>query len=303
MQDPHEPTLVNLLKGGIVYSDRVTTVSPSYANEIQTWEGGCGLHETLQGLHWKVGGILNGIETDSWNPASDKSLPENYPSNPKFLDLVIETKRKNREILLSRLNMHPTSAPLIVSITRLVKQKGPELIQAAIHHTLERGGSFILLGTCYDYDIEREFNHIRNHYHNHPNLYIGLYFNEILARQIYAAADAIVIPSLFEPCGLTQMISMRYGTIPIARETGGLADTIVDKDDIRFGEDQRTGFLFRYPNQNEVRHALDRLFQCFYHEPHSWKSLIRSGLTRNLSWSKSQEAYQELYFKNLRRSA
>ncbi len=198
--------------------------------------------------------------------------------------------------------MQPNSGPLIVSVTRLVKQKGVELIQAALHYTLERGGSFILLGTCHEYGLEQEFHHIKNHYHNHPNLHMALYFNEVLARQIYAAADAIVIPSLFEPCGLTQMISMRYGTIPIARETGGLADTIIDKDDIRFLQDQRTGFLFRYPTTGEIRFALDRAFQCFYDQPETWKSLIRSGFSLNLGWNKSQTEYQDLYVKHLRKS-
>ena len=295
MQDPFDPSLINLLKGAIVFSDVISTVSPNYAQEIQTPPMGFGLSETLLKHKNKLTGILNGIEIDSWNPAIDQTLSKNYPTNPTYLDTILEMKKKNKTILLEKLSMTPSSGPLIVCISRLVHQKGPELIQTAIHTTLEKGGSFILLGTCHDPEIERDFLHIKKHYHHHPHLFIGLIFNEELARQTFAAADAIIIPSIFEPCGLTQMISMRYGTVPIARNTGGLADTIFDINSPSTPKLKRNGFLFDCPTPNEIQHTLNRVFECFEYHYEDWKNLIRAGLNEDLSWHLPQKQYQKLY--------
>lgn len=295
MQDPKDPSLVNLLKGGIAFSDQITTVSPNYAKEIETNEMSFGLYETIRKHKHKLSGILNGIELESWNPASDETLADNYPSNPSYLDTVIENKSLNKELLLKNLALAPNPNPLIVCVTRIAKQKGPKLIQTALHHTLSKGGTFILLGTASDAHTEKEFLHIKKHYHKHPNLFIGLTFNESLARQIYAGADAIIIPSLFEPCGLTQMISMRYGTVPIARATGGLADTILDFADDSVDKCKRTGFLFKEPLEAEVENVLDRAFDCFHNQPFEWQNLIRSGLNLDLGWKTSSLLYQKLY--------
>ena len=300
MQDPRDPSLVNLLKGGIVFSDSLTTVSPKYAHEIQTTEMSFGLSETIKKHAHKLSGILNGIELETWNPASDQSLSENYPANPTYINTILQQKKQNRDSLYEKLKMAPTGGPLIVCISRLAKQKGPKLIQSAIHDTLEKGGAFILLGSTHDKHLEKEFLHIKKHYHKHPNLYIGLTFDEKLARQVYASADAIVIPSLFEPCGLTQMISMRYGTIPIARKTGGLADTIFDIDDESTLKSERTGFLFKEPSTDELRKTLERVFECFHNQKSTWNELIQSGVKLDLGWSSSQSKYQRLYEKTRR---
>ena len=295
MQDSQNPALLNLLKGGIVYADQITTVSPSYAKEIKTKEMSFGLHETVIKYSHKISGILNGIELESWNPASDTSLFDNYPANPSYLDTVLENKLLNKQVVLKNLGLAPNQKPLVVCVSRIARQKGPHLIQAALHHTLEKGATFILLGSTSDPELEKEFLHIKAHYKDHPNLYIGLTFNETLARQLYAAADAIVIPSLYEPCGLTQMISMHYGTIPIARSTGGLADTIYDFGDESKEKTKRTGFLFQSATEKELIEAIDRAFTCYLETPHEWKSLVRSGLNQDLGWKSSSDHYQKLY--------
>lgn len=303
MQDPQDPALINLLKGGIVYADQITTVSPNYANEIKTKEMSFGLHETILEHEHKISGILNGIELETWNPASDISLFDNYPANPSYLDTVVENKSLNKQLLLKNLGLADNTKPLVACVSRIATQKGPRLIQAAIHHTLEKGGTFILLGSTSEPDLEKEFLHIQSHYHNHPNLYIGLTFNETLARQLYAAADAIIIPSLFEPCGLTQMISMRYGTVPIARATGGLADTIFDHEDQTIEKSKRTGFLFQDPTDEEMIKAIDRAFHCYLEKPHEWKDLIRSGLNLDHGWKSSSDHYQKLYVRAKEKTA
>lgn len=294
-QDNLDHSVINLLKGGIVYSDFVTTVSPTYAQEIKTKEHGFGLETTIQEHEHKIRGILNGIELDSWNPATDTSLSTNYPSNPTFIDKIIEIKKKNREALFQKLNLKNTSGPLIVCVSRIVEQKGPKLIQEALHHTLENGGAFILLGSTHDVRYEREFEHIRDHYKSNKGLYIHLEFDESLARQIYAAADAIVIPSLFEPCGLTQMIALRYGTIPVARLTGGLADTIIDIHDTNSPSHSRTGFVFKNPTTDDIRKTMDRVFHCYQKEAPEWKTLIANGLNLDFSWKNSALKYQKIY--------
>ncbi len=303
MQDPGDPSLINLLKGGIVYSDRITTVSPNYAKEIQTEEMSFGLVETVQKHKDKISGILNGIELDTWNPASDQTLSDNYPANSTYLDSVLTNKKLNKKSLYKNLGMKPNSAPLIVCVSRIAKQKGPKLIQAALHHVLEKGGSFILLGATEDEHTEQEFVRIKNHYKKHPNLFMELSFNETLARQIYAAGDAIIIPSLFEPCGLTQMISMRYGTVPIARATGGLSDTIFDLDNLSIPKEKRTGFLFTEPTSEAVKETIDRVYACYYSDQNAWNDLIKSGLNLDLGWRSSQAEYQRLYEKAFETSA
>lgn len=294
-QDNSDPSIINLLKGGIVYSDFVTTVSPTYANEIKTKEHGFGLETTIQKHEHKVRGVLNGIELEFWNPATDKSLPNNYPSNATFIDKIIEMKKKNREALFKKLNLKNTSGPLVACVSRIVEQKGPKLIQEALHHTLEKGGAFILLGSTHDHRYEREFQHIQEHYKSNKGLYIHLQFDEHLARQIYAAADVIVIPSIFEPCGLTQMIALRYATVPVVRFTGGLADTIVDVQNTNLPANTRSGFIFNNPTPQELRQTMDRAFNCYQKNTSEWKTLMANGLNLDFSWKTSALKYQKIY--------
>ncbi len=295
MQDPTNPSFVNLLKGGIVYSDFLTTVSPRYAEEIKTEEYGFGLNHTIKEYEHKLRGILNGIELETWNPATDTHLKALYPPNATFKDKITAQKRINKEDLLKLLNLRHTEGPLIGCVTRIAEQKGPKLLQDAIHSVMHRDGSFILLGVVNDARLAEEFEQIRNQYKDTKRLHINLTFNEPLARQIYAASDAIIIPSLFEPCGLTQMISMRYGTLPIVRRTGGLADTVFDVEDASISSEKRTGFVFSDPEAHSISHVLDRVYHYYKHEPEKWRQLIQNGLQLDLSWKSSAIKYQKVY--------
>lgn len=294
LQDPVDPSLLNLLKGGIVYADKVTTVSPNYLKEIKTSEYGFHLDPIIQKHQNKIEGILNGIEIETWSPAKDPNLISNYPADPKQIDLICKLKRENREELCRKLQKKNFSGPLFVCISRIAKQKGPNLIIKAILSVLEKGGSFILLGSSPDTHLIKQFELLQNHFHSHPNVYISLEFNEALAHLVFASADAILIPSLYEPCGLTQMIAMRYGTVPIARKTGGLADTISDVDDPSIAQSKKTGFLFETPTEASMDEVINRAFAC-YNNPPLWRTLIQNGLSTDFSWTKSAIEYQKVY--------
>lgn len=300
MQDSEDPTLINLLKGGIVYSDFLSTVSPQYAEEIKTPEYSFGLHKTVHAHAHKLNGILNGVEPECWNPSKDHFLPIKYPSNPTYVDRILKHKEENRAELCKQLAIQAPQGPLITCISRIAKQKSPKLMQRALQYTLQKEGGFILLGTPHDPHIEREFLHIKDHYKSNPHVYIGLHFDEPLAHLLYAAADAIVIPSLYEPCGLTQMISMRYGTVPIARKTGGLADTVFDIDDDSIPTRLRTGFTFQSPDELSIEKVLDRVFNCYRNEKAKWATLVQNGLSLDSSWQVAAKQYQNLYISAIK---
>lgn len=295
MQDPDDPSLINLLKGGIIYSDSITTVSPKYAEEIKTPEYGFGLDTTIGEYEHKLSGILNGIEPEYWNPSKDSFLTIKYPSNPTFVERILKHKEENRHELCKKLGIEPCQGPLITCISRIAKQKSPKLIHRALQYTLQKEGNFVLLGAPHDLHTEKEFLHIKDHYKSNPHVHIELRYDEELAHLLYAAADAIVIPSLYEPCGLTQMISMRYGTVPIARKTGGLADTVFDIDDESVPAKLRTGFTFQSPDESSVDKVLDRVFDCYLNEKNKWMILVQNGLSLDTSWKNSANQYQAQY--------
>jgi len=300
MQDPSDPTLINLLKGGIEYSDIVTTVSPRYAEEIKTPLGGGNLYQTIQRHEKKIIGILNGIETEFWNPANDHHLIRNYNPRSHQIRHVIKAKKQSKEILLKKLKLSEPQGPLICCITRLVNQKSPELIKEAILYTLEKKGQFILLGSAPDKEIEKEFLKLKNNPQLESSAFIQLSFDETFAHQIYAASDAIIVPSLYEPCGLTQMISMRYGTVPIVRKTGGLADTVFDIDLSDKPVEQRTGFSFDFPDTKGVHWVLDRVFDCYENDQKKWQTIVQNGFNIDVSWKHSAKEYEKAYYSALR---
>lgn len=295
LQDPTHPTLINLLKAGILYSDNVVTVSPTYAKEIMTKEYGFGMESVLAKHKHKLYGILNGIELNYWNPEKDKFLFANYTPNPTYYRQVRHGKQLNLEGVSKQLGF-TKRGPLFCTISRITEQKGPKLILHAIEQVLKHGGSFIFLGSSHDPKLEREFLELKNRYRNNPHIYIMLEFNEALSHQIFASADCILIPSIYEPCGLTQMIGMRYGTIPIARKTGGLSDSINDINDASVPLHERTGFLFNNTTTQELDSAIDRLFDT-YADPNQWSQLIKNVLTKNFSWHHSAKKYKTLYEK------
>lgn len=298
MQDPFSFNDVNLLKGGIVYADKVTTVSPNYEKEIQTPEGGFGLQEVLLKYRKKLKGILNGIDEDYWNPEKDPHLIKKYPSHNmdgKQLPVAIAGKQENKRQLRTHLRLKDSDTPLVAAVTRLVPQKSPELIKYALQRTLEKGGQFVLLGTSPIHSITSEFEVLRDSLKNNQNVVILLDKHEALAHQIYAAADMFIIPSLFEPCGLTQLIALRYGTVPIARITGGLADTVFDADTSSRPPQERNGFTFDFPDTKGVEWALARALDCYKKDQKKWQMLMQNGMRQDFSWKHTAPEYLALY--------
>ncbi|XP_068658248.1 probable starch synthase 4, chloroplastic/amyloplastic isoform X2 [Aristolochia californica] len=245
MQDNTEHDKVNPIKGAIVFSNIVTTVSPTYAQEVRTPEGGRGLQGTLNYHSRKFVGILNGIDTEAWNPSTDSFIRSQFSADD------LQGKVVNKEALrkLLKLSSEVATQPLVGCITRLVPQKGVHLIRHAIFRTLELGGQFILLGSSPVPHIQREFEGIAINFENHPHIRLLLKYDEALSHSIYAASDMFIIPSIFEPCGLTQMIAMRYGSVPIARKTGGLNDSVFDINDDTIPVEFRNGFTFSVPDE------------------------------------------------------
>lgn len=306
MQDPFAAGLVNLLKGGIEYADRVTTVSPNYEKEIQTAVGGFGLQDVLSKHRKKLRGILNGIDEDFWNPEKDSYIVQRYPTHgitKDRLPLALEGKKENKRYLRTHLRLKESEAPIVASVTRLALQKSPALIKHALMRTLERGGQFILLGSTSINQVFEEFQTLSRELKGNPNVAILMDKDEALAHLIYAAADMFVIPSLFEPCGLTQLIALRYGTIPIARLTGGLADTVFDIETSSKPLHERNGFTFDFADSKGVDWALLRALDYFKKEPQKWQSLMLNGMRQDFSWKHSAPEYLSLYSELIVESA
>lgn len=301
LQDDLYPEAANLLKGGIVYSDYVTTVSPNYAKEVLTPENGKGLEKTLLKYKDKFSGILNGIDYSYWNPEIDRYLPVHYssremPASKKDRN-TLEKKAYIKKTLRERFMLSDDHRPLVGCITRLVPQKGVELIKHAIAYTDAKNGQFILLGSSPIPAISADFHSLKHKYADHPHVYLALHYFEELAHYIYAAADMLIVPSIFEPCGLTQMIALKYGTVPIVRRTGGLADTIFDVDNSGRPFEETNGYTFEYPDNASLESALDRAFDCWFHHPDKWHKLMINGMNIDFSWNKSSNLYLDIYKK------
>ncbi|XP_043687336.1 probable starch synthase 4, chloroplastic/amyloplastic [Telopea speciosissima] len=261
-------------------------------------QGGHGLHATLNSQSKKFVGILNGIDTDTWDPRTDTFLTVQYGADD------LQGKAENKEALRKHLKLSFAEArqPLVGCITRLVPQKGVHLIRHAIYRTLELGGQFILLGSSPVLHIQREFESIANHFQNHPHARLILKYDEALSHAIYAASDMFIIPSIFEPCGLTQMIAMRYGSVPIVRKTGGLNDSVFDLDDDAVPLQIRNGFTFLTPDEQGVNGALEHAFDYYMKNGESWKQLVQKNMKTDFSWDLSASQYEELYEKSITRA-
>ncbi|XP_057750018.1 probable starch synthase 4, chloroplastic/amyloplastic isoform X1 [Arachis stenosperma] len=291
MQDNSAHDKVNAVKGAVVFSNIVTTVSPTYAQEVRTAEGGHGLHSTLSSHSKKFIGILNGIDTDAWDPATDPCLEVQYNAND------LQGKAENKAALRRKLGLSSADhrRPLVGCITRLVPQKGVHLIRHAIYRTLGLGGQFVLLGSSPVHHIQKEFEGIAEQFQNHDQVRLILKYDESLAHAIYAASDMFIIPSIFEPCGLTQMISMRYGAIPIVRKTGGLNDSVFDVDDDTIPPRFQNGFTFLEANEQDFNGALERAFNLYMNNPERWKQLVQKDMNIDFSWDSSAAQYEQLY--------
>ncbi len=271
----------SLMGLGILGGDFLSTVSPTYAREILTAEGGHGLDGVLRLRADRLSGILNGIDVESWNPASDPEI-----ASPFDVDSLDERPR-NKTALQEEAGLEPdVKMPLLAVVSRLVKEKGFDIAAPAVRRWLERGGQFVLLGTG-DPALEHEYGELEMRYPRRAS--VRLRFDARYARRIYAGADALLLPSRYEPCGLAQMIGMRYGCVPVARRTGGLADTVTDS-----GDPGGTGMMFDEFNPWALWDALDRCLKV-YAQPAKWRELQGNGMARDFSWSRSAKEYAALY--------
>ncbi|KAL5223414.1 hypothetical protein ABZP36_028127 [Zizania latifolia] len=281
---------INVAKGGIVYSNIVTTVSPTYALEVRS-EGGHGLQDTLKMHSRKFVGILNGIDTEIWNPSTDRFLAVQYSATD------LQGKAANKAFLRKQLGLYSedTSQPLVGCITRLVPQKGLHLIRHAIHKTSELGGQFVLLGSSPVPHIQSEFEGVADQFQKNNNIRLILKYDEALSHCIYAASDMFIIPSMFEPCGLTQMIAMRYGSVPIVRKTGGLSDSVFDFDDETIPIELQNGFTFDRADEQDLSGCLERAFSYYSRKPMVWKQLVQKDMQIDFSWDSPASQYENLY--------
>jgi starch synthase len=299
MQDNNDLRLINLLKGAIVYSELITTVSPNYAKEVLLPEGGRGLESTLRKYQSKFKGVLNGIDYSYWNPEIDRFLPVHFsprelPSNKKDRN-TLDKKGYIKKLLREKLLLSEDHCPIVACVTRLVPQKGIDLIKHVMNHIVDKRGQFILLGSSPIPSISAEFHALKHQYADHPHINIILHHQEDLAHLIYAGSDMLIVPSLFEPCGLTQMIALKYGTVPIVRKTGGLADTIVDVDFSKKPMEERNGYVFDTPDARGIDSALDRAIHYWFEEPDHWRQLMLNGMKIDFSWNTSSDIYLDLY--------
>lgn len=275
----------NFMKAGIVYSDRITTVSQTYAKEILTPEYGEGLDSVLSGYAGKLSGIINGIDVDEYNPRTDSYIPANYNYNNFAVNKPVCKAALQKEIHLPQ----DPDIPLAGMITRLVDQKGMDLLLYVLEELLDTSIQIVILGTGDPY-YESVLSEIANR--RPDNLSVSVTFDNPLAHRIYAGADLFLMPSLFEPCGLSQMISMRYGTVPVVRETGGLKDTVVPYNEFT-GEG--TGFSFTNINAHEFLTITKYACDIYRTKEKAWKWLIRNGMKNDYSWANSAAGYLELY--------
>ncbi len=278
---------VNFLKAGLLYSDAISTVSPTYSREIQTPEFGFGLDGVLRKRSDRLFGILNGIDYQEWNPETDPALPAHYSLHNQTGKTVCRME------LLRAFNFPPNSTwPIVGLVSRLAGQKGFDLLVNSLEDIMERELFLIILGTG-----EKEIqNLLLEASRKHPDrLGLKIAFDDRLARLIYAGSDFFLIPSRYEPCGLTQMYSLRYGTIPVVRSTGGLKDSVREFDPEQL---KGNGFLFESYETKSLLEALDRALG-FYQKPPYWFSLIENAMKSDFSWEKSASEYLNLYQKIL----
>ena len=275
----------NMLKGGITYSNVVTTVSNTYAGEIQTEEYGEGLEEHLRYHHNKLVGIVNGIDTDIWNPATDKLLAAPYNSQN-----VIENKKANKKALQESLGLEVDDHKIVIGlISRLTNQKGLDLVNNVIPHIMDEHTQVVVLGTG-DAEYENAFRYYENAYKGNFCAYIA--YNENVAHNIYAGCDALLVPSRFEPCGLTQLISMRYGSVPIVRETGGLKDTV---QPYNLFDNTGNGFTFDRYESGLLYDAINRAKTLYFESRPYWDDMVVRNMNKDVSWEQSAKHYKDMY--------
>ena len=275
---------LNWMKAGILYADRVTTVSPSYAEEIKTTQFGCGLDQILRMESGKVVGIVNGIDADLYNPETDKLIPYHFSAKD------LSGKAKNKADLQKRLGL-PVRAdvPVVGIVSRLTRQKGFDVVVEQLHNLLQEDVQIVLLGTG-DPSFEEAFAWFG---HVYPEkMSANILFDVTLAQEIYAASDIFLMPSRFEPCGLSQMMSMRYGTLPLVHEVGGLRDTVQPYNQF---DGSGTGFGFNNLDGYWLRDTFLKAIYLYKDDKKAWKKLQETAMTRDFSWDTASTAYADLY--------
>lgn len=276
---------INYMLGALRYADAITTVSPTYANEIQTPEFGEGLDGVLRERSYALQGILNGIDVAGFDPATDKRIAANYTVEDRSGKAVCKAKLQEELGLEVR-----DDRPLMVMVTRLTRQKGMDLVMYALDRILAGGVQVAVLGTG-DRDYEDGLRYFQDKYPG--TMAARIEFDPALSQRMYAAADMFLMPSKFEPCGLSQIIAMRYGTLPIVRETGGLKDTVIPYNEFT-GEG--TGFSFTNFNGDEMGDAVFRAARLFWDNREAWDQLVTQAMSQDFSWTRSADKYLDLYF-------
>ncbi len=286
---------LNLLKAGLVFADTLTTVSPRYACEIQSAPHGCGLEGLLASRRRDLHGILNGVDYELWSPASDKYLSHTYDASNWR-----QGKAACKSALQSEMGLNPDPAvPLLGFIGRMVEQKGIELILA----TMDRWArtqpvQWVLLGNG-NPDYEQRLTRLAKEYPHRIAARIG--FSDELAHRIEAGADIFLMPSRFEPCGLNQLFSLKYGAVPVVHRTGGLSDTITDANADSLAREEANGFDFDEYSESQFETALARACDVYSNDPKTWDQMVRTGMQQDWSWDRSGRQYAELYERTLAR--
>ncbi|HLG28933.1 MAG TPA: glycogen synthase, partial [Candidatus Brocadiales bacterium] len=278
---------INLLKGGIIFSDIITTVSPSYSREIQTEEYGYGLEGVLKQRGKDLYGIINGVDYDEWDPSQDNHISVKYSIKS------IGRKKECKKELQKNCGLPVTDKPLIGMVSRLDDHKGYDILEEIMGELMHLDIQMVMLGTgkAKYQDIFVKFKK------QYPDkLSVNLFFNNTLAHKIEAGSDLLLIPSRYEPCGLSQLYSFKYGTVPVAHKTGGLADTIIDFIPSAAADKKATGFLFSHYSPDALLKAV-MLSLYVYEDKTAWKKLVTTGMKADFSWKKPAKEYVELYNK------
>lgn len=273
----------NFTKSAVIHSDQVTTVSPTYSKEIQTPEYGCGLEGILQNASNKISGITNGLDYDTWNPETDRNLFANYSVS------TIAKKSDNKKALLQTLNMpYSEKTPVIGMVSRMVEHKGFDLVIDSMESLVKQNLQFIILANG-DPQLEQKLSNLASKFPD--QIRVCLKYDPQLAARIYAGADMLLMPSRFEPCGLSQLIGLRYGTLPIVRNTGGLADTIID---VNQDKQHGNGFVFQEYSVSAMNDAINRAVSEFK-TTEQWNKIRTRAMQIDVSWTKSAEEYCTMY--------
>ncbi|WP_272582753.1 glycogen synthase GlgA [Providencia sp. PROV261] len=285
---------LSFMKAGLFYADHTNAVSPTYAKEILNPHYAYGLDGLLNRLNHeqRLSGILNGIDTEVWSPSSDALIAQ------KYSERSVKNKVKNKLALQQSLGLaQQTDKPLFAVVSRMTRQKGLDLILEILPDLLSSGSQFVLLGSG-DHDLENAYRHAQSQYPDQVRAIIG--YDEPLSHQVIAGADVLMVPSRFEPCGLTQLYALRYGTLPLVRNTGGLADTVTDCSLEAIKRKEATGFVFNESHAADLKSAIDRAL-ALWDSPAQWQQVQKNAMAKDVSWQKSAEAYLNIYRRVLGR--